>query len=247
MGATRRTEDSVVASLRDHVTEPVSTAEAVVAAEFAEVDAEREAFQEFEDRVAGIETVSMSQSTPASQRPGFVQARPRCAERVRSAFRETVMSVDHYDEVYGETLDEHFAAELSPDLLIGLQEDAGSQFTDLYKRTLLSAIDQAVTQRETFRDILDNERASLETCAAALEALVDDLDGTCVRPQNRAEFADALDEIARQRQETFAGRTPSPRTDGHDLCSYLYEDCEWTYPVLTAVTRLRGTVNGLTA
>jgi len=247
MSATRRTEDSIAASLRDHVSEPVSTAEAVVAAEFAEVDAERAAFEAFEDRVAGIDTVSMSRSTPASQRPGLVQARPQCAERVRNAFRETVMSVDHYDALYGETLDEHFAAELSPDLLAGLQEGAGSQFTDLYKRTLLGAIETAIDQRETFCDILDNERDSLETSAAAIETLVDDLDGTRVRPQNRAEFADALDEIARQRQETFAGRTSSPRTDGHDLCDYLYGNCEWTYPVLTAVTRLRSTVNGLVA
>jgi len=247
MGATRRTEDSIAASLRDHVTGPVSRATAVVAAEFAEVDAEREAFEAFEDRVAGIDTVSMSRSTPASQRPGLVQARPQCAERVRNAFRETVMSVDHYDDLYGETLEEHFAAELSPDLLAGLREGAGSQFTDLYKRTLLGAIETAIDQRETFCEILDNERASLESCGEALEALVDDLDGTRVRPQNRSEFADALDEVARQRQETFAGRTSSPRTDGHDLCNYLYGDCEWTYPVLTAVTRLRGTVNGLVA
>jgi len=247
MGATRRTEDSVAASLRDHVSGPVSTAEAVVAREYEEVDVERRAFQEFEGRVAGIDTVSMSRSTLASQRPGLVQARPRSAERVRSAFRETVMSVDHYDEVYGESLDEHFAAELSPDLLAGLQQDAGSQFTDLYKRTLLGAVGTAIEQRETFCDILDNESASLERSGAALDAIVDELDGTRVPPQARTEFTEALDDVARRRQETFAGRTSSPRTDGHDLCSYLYEDCEWTYPVLTAVTRLRGTVNGLTA
>jgi hypothetical protein len=247
MGATRRTEDSIAASLRDHVSGPVSTATAVVAAELEEVDAEREAFEAFEDRVAGVDTVSMSRSTPQSQRPGFVQSRPRCAERVRNAFRETVMSVDHYDDLYGETLEEHFAAELSPDLLAGLREGAGSQFTDLYKRTLLGAVSAAVEQREAFCDILENERASLETCAAELDALVDDLDGTRVPAHVRVEFAETLDDVARRRQETFAGRTSSPRTDGHDLCGYLYADCEWTYPVLTSVTRLRSTVNGLVA
>jgi len=245
MGATWGTEDTIAASLRDHVSGPVSTATAVVAAEYAEVDAERAAFEAFEDRVAGIDTVSMSRSTPASQRPGLVQSQPRSAERVRNAFRETVMSVEHYDALYAETLEEHFAAELSPDLLAGLQEGAGSQFTDLYKRTLLGAIGTAIDQRETFCDVLDNERESLETSAEALTAMVDDLDGTRVQPQSRVEFTEALDEVARQRQETFAGRTSSPRTDGHDLCDYLYGNCEWTYPVLTAVTRLRGTVNGL--
>lgn len=245
MGATRRTEDSITASLRAHVSEPVSTAEAVVAEEYEEVEAERAAFEAFADRVGGLDTVSMARPTPQSQRPGLVQSRPRCGQRLRSAFRETVMSVEHYDDLYGETLEEHFAAELSPELLAGLQEGAGSQFTDLYKRTLLGAVETAVDQRETFCEILDNERASLETSAGELEALVDDLDGTRVPAAHRGEFADTLDEVARQRQETFAGRTSSPRTDGHDLCSYLYADCAWTYPVLTAVTRLRGTVNGL--
>lgn len=247
MGTTRRTENFIAASLRDHVSTPVSTAEAVVVTELEEVDAERRAFERFENRVAGIDTVAPSRSTPANQRPGLVQTRPRSVERVRSAFRATVMSADHYDAVYGETLDEHFAAELSPELLAGLQQDAGSQFTDLYKRALLGAVGTAIEQRESVCDLIENERASLETSAAALDAVVDDLDGTRVRPQGRTDFADALDDLARRRQETFAGRTSSPRTDGHDLCRYLYEDCEWTYPVLTAVTRLRGTVNGLVA
>jgi len=247
MGATRGTEDTIAASLRDHVSGPVSTAREVVAAEFEEVDAERRAFEQFRDRVAGIETVSMSQSLPASQRSGFVQTRPQCVERVRNAFRETVMSVDHYDEVYGETLAEHFAAELSAELLAGLRPAGQSQFTDLYKRTLLAGIDSAIEQRETFCDLLDNERASLETSADELAAAVDELDGTRVPAHVRADFAETLDDVARRRQETFAGRTSSPRTDGHDLCSYLYEDCGWTYPVLTAVTRLRGGVNGLVA
>jgi hypothetical protein len=73
------------------------------------------------------------------------------------------------------------------------------------------------------------------------------LDGTRVPTSIETDVTDALDEIASQRQETFAGRTVSPRTDGHDLCAYLYAECPWTYPVLTAVTRLRGAITGVIA
>lgn len=247
MKTTLQTEDSIVASLRDHVFRPVSTAEQLVATEHEEVDSERQAFERFRDRVVGIDTVSMSKSPTPGQRPGLVQSRSRSVERVRSAFRETVMSVDHYDDVYGEPLDEHFAAELSSELAAGLQQDAHSQFTDLYKRTLVAAVRSAIDRRETFCDSLESERTSLEASRDALDAAMDELDGTRVPAGVGGDFTDTLDDVARRRQEALAGRTSSPRTDGHDLCVYLYGECDWTYPVLTALTRLRGAVNGLSA
>jgi len=156
----------------------------------------------------------------------------------------TCRSVAIY-EVYGDSLIEHAAAELSEDIAAGLRRDAHLQFTHLYKQTLSVAIEAAIERRDTVCDSLDSERDSLARSRDALHAMLDELDGTRVPVGGRTEFTDALDEIARQRQETIASRTASPRTDGHDLCAYLYIDCAWTYPVLTAVTRLRGTVTGV--
>jgi hypothetical protein len=245
MGATPRTEDSLTASLRDHVRRPVSTAVEIVEAEYEEVESERRAFERFEDRVIGIETVSLSGVAPPGQQPKLVQSRSRRIERVRSAFRETVMSVPHYDDVYGETLDEHFAAELSAELAAGLGERSGLQFTDLYKRTLLSAVARAIERHETFCDILESERTSLEASRERLDGAMAELEGTRVPAGARTEFTDTLDELAKRRQTEIAGQVSSPRTDGHELCIYLYGDQLWTYPVLTGVTRLREGVNGL--
>jgi hypothetical protein len=227
------------------VLQPLATAESTLDNEYEEVTAERRAFEQFKKRVAGIETVSDTAPMTTTTRRTLCEKRSRGAERVRSAFRETVMDVDHYDEIYGESLIEHAKAELSADIAAGLRRDAQLQFTHLYKRTLQAAVEAAIEQRETVCTILTNERDSLSRSRDGLRAILDELDGTRVPAGTRAEFTDALDEIASQRQETVASRTGSPRTDGHDLCAYLYAECAWTYPVLTAVTRLRGAVNGV--
>jgi len=231
-------------SLRGHVLDPLATAESVLDKEYEEIAAERRAFEQFKNRVGGIETCPDTE-VMATTHHHLGGKRSRGAERVRSAFRETVMDVDHYDEVYGESLIKHTEAELSADIAAGLRRDAHLQFTHLYKQTLLTAVESAIEQRESVCAILDNERDSLARSRDGLRAVLDELDGTRVPAGTRAEFTDALDEIAGQRQETVASRTGSPRTDGHDLCAYLYAECAWTYPVLTAVTRLRGAVNGV--
>jgi hypothetical protein len=231
-------------SLQRHVLEPLATAESTLETEYEEVTAERRAFEQFKKRVAGIETVSDTAAKTTTRR-SLNEKQSRGAERIRSAFRETVMDVDHYDDVYGESLVEYAAAELSPDIAAGLRRDVHLQFTHLYKRTLLAAVETAIEQRETVCTTLASERKSLARNRDRLRALLDELDGTRVPAGTRAEFTDALDEIASQRQEAVASRTGSPRTDGHDLCAYLYAECAWTYPVLTAVTRLRGAVNGV--
>jgi hypothetical protein len=231
-------------SLRRHVLAPLETAESVLDREYEEVNAEKQAFEQFRGRVAAVETVTNASAVPTTRAP-LHETRSRAAERVRSAYRETVMDVDHYDDVYGESLVENVVAELSDELAAGLRRDAHLQFTPLFKQTLVAAVDSAIDQRETFCTILDGERESLSWSRDELRVFLDELDGTRVPASVGANFTDALDEIACHRQETFAGRTASPRTDGHDLCAYLYTDCAWTYPVLTAVTRLRGAVNGV--
>ena len=231
-------------SLRRHVLGPLETAESVLDQEYEEVDAERRAFKTFRGRVAATETGASTSAVPATRVP-LRENRSRAAERVRSAYRETVMSVDHYDEVYGESLVENVAAELSGELAAGLRRDAHLQFTSLFKQMLVAAVDSAIDQRENFCTLLDGERESLSWSRDELRVPIDELDGTHVPASVGVNFTNALDEIACHRQETFAGRTASPRTDGHDLCAYLYTDCAWTYPVLTAVTRLRGAVNGV--
>jgi hypothetical protein len=231
-------------SLRRHVLDPITTAESILENEYEEVHAEQTAFKRFKGEVDALETVSNTSAVPTTRVP--LRTEHSCAtKRVRTAYRETVMSVDHYDDVYGESLVEHVTAELSKEIAAELQADAHLQFTPLFKRTLLAAINSAIDRRETLRATLNDERNSLTRNRDALFEIVDELDGTGVPSSVGADFTDTLDDIAHQRQETLVTRTTTPRADGHDLCGYLYENCSWTYPVLTAVARLRRAVSGM--
>ncbi|WP_049931143.1 DUF7260 family protein [Halosimplex carlsbadense] len=240
METSRRADDPVVRSLRDHVLEPLSTATEIVDREHAEVEAERRAFARFGDRVAGIETETPSASEPG-QRQMLVDTPSNRTERLRSAFRESVMSVDHYEERYGESLVEHVAAELTADVAAGFRRNSGAAFTEFYKSTLTSAVANAVDGRERLCDQLDGERSSLEASRRALDDLVENCGGPWSETATVG-IEPELDEIAQQRQALVQRRDPVSGTDGHDLCDYVYGNADWTYPVLTAITRFRTAV-----
>ncbi|WP_436930898.1 DUF7260 family protein [Halosimplex halobium] len=234
METSHRTDDPLSRTLREHVLEPLSTAEELVGAERAEVEAERQAYVRFADRVGGIDTVSR-QPAGVNRTRQLTDSPPRRVERLRSAFRETVMSVDHYDEVYGESLVEHAAAELSADVATGFRREGGTQFTEFYRSTLVSAVEEAVGWRERLVDQLDEELASLDRSRDAVEDLLDRWEG----PGPAEGVESDLDDLAERRQNLVQRRDPLSGTDGHELCQYVYADAEWTYPVLTAVARVR--------
>lgn len=232
----QRIEDS----LRQHVLTPVSEAQSRVERELDEVDAERRAFGRFRDRVAGIEPVPPRPDNPARQTVAH-DPDDRTVEQLRGAYRETVMSVAHYDDVFGESLDTNVAAELSAEVATGFQR-GGTRFTTMYKSRLTAAVDRAIAEREAFCETLATERDSLESCQESLVELLDPLDGPRVPVWHTTDFQDALSDIAHHRQEiVHRGHTLS-YIDDHDLYAYLYRDENWTYPVLTAIARLRGAV-----
>lgn len=241
MATSDRRDDPVLSSLREHVTRPLSTAIDIVETERGEVESERRAFSQFKERVAGIEARSAGREQP-DMGVTLVETPSKRAERVRSAFRDTVMSVDHYDERYGESPVEHAAAELSTDVAPGFRRDAGTAFTEFYKLSLTAAVDDAVDQRERLCDLLDAERASLATSRRTLAELLDSFDRPRIPARGDEEFEDRLDDLARTRQTLVHRRDPHMRAKGHELCGYLYGGPEWTYPVLTAVTRFRTAV-----
>jgi len=224
---------------REHVLSPLETAHERVEREYTEVEAERRAYTQFKERVSGIDTGPTAPAQSMTAVRSIDTSGRHSVERVRCAFRATVMSVDHYDGHYGESLDEHVAAELSPDIATFFRDDQITTVTEPAKTVLIGAIDRAVTQREGVLDTLDREQESLENSQTALADLLDTYDEPRVTDQYRPEIEDSLDELAKGRQETFTNRPPMARTNGHDLCQYLYWESDWTYPVLTALARFR--------
>jgi len=181
MESTHQTRDTCVGLLRDHVLSPLGRAQRAIQREDKEVAAGIRAFAAFKDWVAGIESVSTSQGgSRATARTFAVEKGEQEHERIRSAFRETVLSVDHYEETYGETLNEHAAAELSTDVATVLDRDRTGPFTELYRKTLINAASAAVDKRERFRDMLDAERDAVEEAEAELRDILDGNDSAAI-------------------------------------------------------------------
>lgn len=204
--------------------------------------AELEAFETFVERLATI--------TPTAE-PDGLEPSPAVAvgtptgtqmERVRTAYRETVMSVSHYDDVYGESLVENIAAEFGHDLAEGVRAGASVPLTEPLRNALHTAAVQAVQERRLGIDALDEEFQSIADARIELAALIAELDSTLIPDWYRETFETRLDSVATERQETLGSRRSLPRIDTHSFCRYLYRDNSWTYPVLIAVTRLRETV-----
>jgi hypothetical protein len=239
-----QSKDNPIDSRYAYVLGPFTTAEQTIETEKDEVSTECDAFNQFKGRVADTE-ISPPTQPPQQRISGtrFAETRSRGIERVRSIFRDTVMSVDHYEAVYGESLDEHVEAELSAEVAAGLREETTVSLTEYYKSALITSVDNAVYRRKIILENLDEEARALDRIRTEIVDLFDVCDSSLVPLRLQSDIRDELDEIAQQRQETIHRRNPSLRTDGHDLCTYLYHEEDWTYPVLTALARFRQDTN----
>lgn len=226
-------------ALRQHVLDPLATADRMLATERSEVKAELDAFEAFAERLAAIDPVA-EPSGPDTSRP-VVGTDPSGGhlERVRAAYRETVGSVAHYEDVYGKTVIEDVAAEFGDEIATGLQPATSISFTQTYKSGVQAATGHAIQLRQVYLDTLDREATSIDTARDDLAELVGHLDTTTVPEWYRDTFREDLDLLARDRQETIRTRRPGPRYENHALCEHLYADAPWTFPVLTGVARVR--------
>jgi len=223
--------------------DPVNTAERIVETEVCEISAEQQAFVRFRQRVIDIDTEPPSNPSPIPvSQPAIVETSSNRIERVRNAFRETVMGVDHYDEHYRESLEEHAAAELTPEIAAGIQ-NTSTPFSQLFETALTTSIDEAIDRRGAVLEDLREEQTSLDTCRTKLvEALNMRIDSSTPMTHRRV-TRDQVNGIARQRQETLHRRNLSICADYHDLNRYLYQEENWMYPVLTAIGRLGSAQN----
>jgi hypothetical protein len=240
MGDRTDPDSALISVLRGHVLDPLADAQAIVQREATEIDTEREAFDQLTQRVTTIETVPDRQPEPQAHTL-TVESQLQAADQLRQAYRETVMDVPHYDDVYGESLETNVAAELPPDVAV-LFQDPADQITPDQKTRIRAAATNARASRETLAANLADEQESLATAYDELDAVITQLDGPHVPGGYTTQFEATLTTSIQTRQELLDDRAQGTRADGHDLCQYLYADQGWTYPVLTAVARLRSAV-----
>ena len=232
----------------EQVATHITAAETAVETEYRRTKTEAEAFQRF-----GQEVREISSQQPRFdggtriQSPATLRVQPRrsACDRVRNTYRETVLSMPHYEEEYDEPLIEHLSAEFGRELATGLVES--TQLTPELKEGLTTASQQAAQQRETFLSQLKAESTELETARNTLTDLARRVEERAVeRPrglafdelQSKYETLQAAyercDNLAEARQQSIRATEWDYEEHGRNLTlqSYLYADLDVTYPVL---------------
>jgi len=215
----------------DREAELLETAEQRVDREREEVVAERNAYQRFKERVSGIDTMDGSRQEPVAATRTYVDSRSQAADprsrmtnQIRNTFRETVMNVDHYDELYGESLETHVTVELSPEVATLFANDRATSITQSTHMALVTAVDQAISHRNVYLEVVDGERDPLVKNQRVLSDILEEYAALQVPAGQRSGLLDSLDGLAETRQETIQDRPSTAHTDGHDFCSYIHPD-----------------------
>lgn len=156
---------------------------------------------------------------------------------VRTAYRETVMGVPHYESEYGDTLAESVAAELGETLAGHVA--GGQVLTPRLYEALRAASERARDDRSDFLRHLEQERESLCEVAAELnevESRLVELETRIDEAPTSTHLGDIGDtlatletrctELANRRQTTIHGRSVREISgiEGASLLQYLYGD-----------------------
>lgn len=217
------------------------------------IAAEQDALSAFATR---IEELPAAGPAPTVEGGGVgvvsaTKSQPRGMAKVREAYRETLMDVEHYDRDYGESLPENLANELGDGVAGAVLANDG--LSPQIKRALLQSAEEGHTRRDRYLETLDRERErldeagdSLETAAACCEAA----DGDRLRRRSFEELQDRYERLddgretltatLQQRQTqlqegvTFGWQ----RCDSESVYRYLYRNIDATYPVLADGTRV---------
>jgi hypothetical protein len=230
----------------------ISQAQDEVMSELARVRAERNAFRRFRQAVAKL-TATRPQTAEISSASGVVQREPSDSEldSVREAYRETVMSVSHYEEDYGESLSRHLCAEFGEEIAAAVV--GGEQFTPHLKQALLQQATANQVRREKLMRVLESESEALTAYADRFDEIEADCDEAVSRPLLQQSYEDldgawaTLDDLQTDLDDLLAERqsrldrdlSVGPAQDGqHAFQQYVYSELGSDYPVLSSGVRL---------
>lgn len=234
------------------VTDSIFRASAELQKEYELVDKELQSFDEFRKRIIEVD-IPEPKSDGGTRLRVPIQSppqarRPKQGDRICRAYRETVMSVSHFEEEYDDSLRKHMVAEFGPDLVNSLFNC--HQLTPQAKRGLLEASQQSSDQRAKFLKILDSESEDLKYAQSTLDGIIGDLVEWNERPfsaysfSQLQEFYECLTDFERRCEQLAVERQQNihadvwPSLDGsvrNSLQCYLYYELDITYPILTDI------------
>lgn len=207
---------------------------------------ERDAFEQFADAVESMQVTGGA--VPAgSALQHDIAANSSQLEKAKNQYRETVMSMPHYDEDYSEDLFKHMSEELSPEAAIAVAD--GSELSPQLKELLVTQARLAVHSREELVDTIDTERRSVRSAIASFresESTIEEAEDESLRNRSFSELIeveqeltqamDIVDETIQNRQSDIQQiERRSPVVDRSTFHRYLYRGLKPTFPVLNAL------------
>lgn len=214
---------------------------------------EAEAFATFARRVADVDVVTapVTDGGPTTTMAIDAPKPDGGIETVREAYRDTVMSVPHYESEYDESLATNMGLEFGEAVADAV--DRGTTLTPQLKETLVEQSRTARRQRMALLRQLGSECEILEEAETTLRP--------CRRSANRLEEAsledysfgdltaewrllgdrlEAAETLLEDRQELVQKRERDTgvRPDDPSFEQYLYDPMDVTYPILSEATSL---------
>lgn len=230
----------------------IPSAREIVQTERERTLAERDAFDRFRDRVARLEPSSRVSKAPSPSQeltPSLDQysssSTANGLSTIQQAYRDTAMSISHYDEEYGEPLVQSLAIEFGEDITAVVMTN--SQLTPSLQQAIVQAATAASARRTTFSNRLNEEEATLEDAYQTLTTIGEQYKQITAQPRHQQSVDDLwethqqlttcispCEQLVEERQtQRTDGHTALPRTDEVvDLQAYLYRPLGVTYPIL---------------
>ena len=230
-----------------------------VRAELEAVDAKRDAYDAFLDRVSDLRPEPVSAPATGLTTAGGTRltadapSDDRCGT-VRSAFAETIRPHSVADLEGSEPLLETIRAEFTDAIAVALAPTTDAAFSPELKRMIVAETRARRSEATALRKALDRENAHLGDADAAVDEIVEgvvDVDETPLtdlgfdalarRHETLETLRDRCSELVRRRQELLRRAT----NDGVDvgvrhrsLVPYLYGEFPIDHPVLATVAAL---------
>jgi DNA repair exonuclease SbcCD ATPase subunit len=221
-------------SLRVYALSPVQIAYDVATTEHSEIAAERQALREFTERISSV--VVDTSSTELNIAGRTLRSSSPSLEKIKRAYQETMMTVDHYEDVYDQSLRADFASELGEDLASSVFDGSDTLTEDL-KQLIVLTSRQRIKDRDNLLQDLAAEIESLQQLEQKLGRLLRRLDCCRIPNPEDSEVLRNLESLSKERQLVL--QTARTHSDRHPICGYLYQHQQWTYPVLTSISRIR--------
>ena len=241
--------DTVVLAVTPRLSEAIGLARE----ERTRIEAEKESFERFIQRIATIEPAtqrsmplvssdsSVSQAVSTSDSSSDPKSASGCSlQKIREAYRQTVMDVPHYEEEYAESIEQHLSKEFGPELTRAVVQEG--RLVPPVQKELLKQCRTASRERRILLQSVDRELDSLIDTRRTIREIHDEILTVerSLYPSTISEIVESWERLDTTEEEVKAilkQRQAAINTDrggmsSHSLQEYLYQSQRWTYPAL---------------